>query len=390
MDSFRFFQTPSLALILASLMLLPVAAQERPASSPSVVVAPPPSASDFKLKIPRGVMPKAGKYRKLLARNDEGVHQVVRLLTRVEDQLVVIRPTGELSVVSKSDVQPTDKRFGKVTKSDLKSTLDKTGLKGFKVAAAKPYLFVYACSEAYYMHTRSILESMYPGVLQQLRDWGLKAPDPELPLLVVIMPDRKSFDKLKEMPEEVLAYYSGMSNQVVLYEDQRFADAAPELALKQAAYTIAHEGVHQLLANTNIQQRLSDWPMWISEGLPEYFCPLSVSSRLVKKGSSELPVRTLKWTKAGKVNDLRMFALLGRTGSNVIRTAVMADDLSADGYAVSWGLVHYLERFEEDNFKAYLADVAKIPPLNAYTQSSDAHRKLFVKHFGSDFELLET
>jgi hypothetical protein len=375
-----------MAILLATSNAL---AQDEESPSSGVEVAPPPSGRDFKLKVPKGVTPKHGKYRKLMTRNDDGQQQVVRLLSRVEDQLVVIRPTGELSVVNRSDVQPTDKSFGKVTKKDLQATLAKTGLKGFKVVAAKPYLFIYGCSEAYYMHTRSILETMYPGVLQQLRDWGLKAPDPEIPLMVVIMPSRQSFDKLKKMPGEVLAYYSGLSNQVVLYEDQRFADAAPELALKQAAYTIAHEGVHQLLANTNIQQRLSDWPMWISEGLPEYFCPLSISSKVVKTGSAELPERTLKWTKAGKVNDLRMFSLLGRTGNNVIRTAVMADDLTADGYAISWGLVHYLVRFQSENFKNYLMEVSQIPPLNAYSDDPNAYKRLFKKHFGEDFAELE-
>lgn len=363
----------------------------RPAFCSAQSVAPPPSGRDFKLRIPDGSTPKHGKYRKLLARNADGEQQVVRLLCRVDNQLVVIRPTGKLTVVDRSDVQPTDGVFGKISKKDVDATLEKSGLKDFKVVAAKPYVYMYGCSEAYYAQTRSILETMYPGVLKQLRDWGLKAPDPELPLMVVMMPDRASFDALQKMPPQVSAYYSGLSNQIVLYEDQKFSDAAPELALKQAAYTIAHEGVHQLLANTNIQQRLSDWPMWISEGLPEYFCPLSVNSRIVKKAGSELPERTLKWTRAGKVNDLRMRSLLSRKGDggDVVRAAVVADALDADGYAISWGLVHYFVSFEKENFLKYLAEVRKIPPLNSHTDEPNAQKELFVKHFGDDFEALE-
>ena len=112
------------------------------------------------------------------------------------------------------------------------------------------------------------------------------------------------------MPPEVLAYYSMLTNQIVMYEDKQLGDAVPELAAKQACYTIAHEGVHQLLTNIGVQKRLAHWPAWICEGLPEYYCPLKVNSTLVHSTNSDLPVRTLKWTKAGMVNDIRMWSLL--------------------------------------------------------------------------------
>ena len=95
-----------------------------------------------------------------------------------------------------------------------------------------------------------------------------------------------------------------------MYEDQELWEAAPEYAAKKASYVIAHEGVHQLLANSGIQSRLSNWSPWIREGLAEYYCPLKVNSSLIRKANSELPTRTMKWTKAGMVNDLRMYSLL--------------------------------------------------------------------------------
>ena len=193
------------------------------------------------------------------------------------------------------------------------------------------------------------------------------------------------------MPKDVAAYYDVMTNRVVMYEDQELWDAAPELAAKQAGYVIAHEGVHQLLANSGIQRRLSNWSPWISEGIAEYYCPLKVNSSLIHKANSDLPTRTMKWSKAGMVNDLRMHSLLKMNASgSLIKKLVEAEDIDSNGYALAWGLVHYLANKKAEAFRAYLADVSKYEPLDEATEAvagkADA---LFVKHFGSDFEALE-
>src|SRR5436309_1049105 len=70
----------------------------------------------------------------------------------------------------------------------------------------------------------------------------------------------------------------------------------PDLALGQAISTIAHEGVHQILHNIGVQRRMSVWPMWLSEGLAEFFAPTTVDGKL-------------RWKGPGQVNDLRMFEL---------------------------------------------------------------------------------
>ena len=185
---------------------------------------------------------------------------------------------------------------------------------------------------------------MLPGVVGSLKSWGMTVHRPEAPLVVVIVSSRAAYDAIHPMPKEVIAYYNANSNQIVMYEDQELWDAAPEFAAKQAGYVIAHEGVHQLLANIGIQQRLSGWPPWICEGIAEYYCPLKVNSSIVRKGNSELPARTMKWTKAGMVNDLRMWSLLKMPAGSgkPLESLVQASEIDADGYALAWGLVHYL------------------------------------------------
>ncbi len=345
--------------------------------------AAPANQRQTGLRVPTGMTPSLGHNQVLEIRTAKGDSTAVLYADFGPKKLVVL-PTGELEMLESSRVRDTDQPLGRPSKNDMRDALHAAGFGDFQVELAKPYVFVYSCSDAFFLQTRSILTSMYPGVVRQLMDWGLQLRPPTFPLVVVIMPSRQAFDDYQRMPREVVAYYSQLSNHIILYEDLELSDAAPEYALKEAAYTIAHEGVHQLLANTGVQARLSQWPMWISEGLPEFFCPLRVNSRLVRQNGSEMPERTLKWSKAGDVNDLRMRSLLKmKSDGKLVASAVNTEDLDADGYAVAWGLVHYLANKEADAFKAYLADVSQSKPFEKEP------RALFKKHFGDDYTGLE-
>jgi hypothetical protein len=365
-----------------------------PDAVPEAVAKPAamPAARDPGIEIPEGVVPQATNGEPLLVPTALGASQVVRSYCELGDHRLVMLPTGELTVVKRSDTQATDQPFKLTSRAVMDKALDEAGFKDYKRVGAKPYYFVYACSEAFYLHTRSILESMLPGVLATLREWGLEAPDPALPLVVIIMPGRAEFDAFKKLPDGVVAYYNILSNHVVLYEDQKMWDAAPEFAAKQAAYTIAHESLHQLLANTSLHRRLAEWPMWIAEGVPEYFCPLRFQSSLVRKGTAQLPVRTIKWARPGMVNDLRMYSLLQMTAGSgdLIKNLVQSNSIDADGYAVAWGLVHYLANERPEEFQAYLKDVSKLKPLDPSNRRLAGRTDpLFVKHFGDDFAALE-
>lgn len=322
-----------------------------------------------------------------------GEAMVTKVMCELGEKRLVKLPSGELSVVTRRHTRPCDRPFRSMTREAIARSMEQEGFGRFKFAPSGYYLFAYDCSEGFYRHTRSILRTLLPGVVRELRDWGLEPARPETPLVVVIFPSRAAFDAYEKMPASVAAYYNGLDNRIILYEDQRLWNAAPEYALRQAAYTIAHEGVHQILANTGIQQRLSGWPQWISEGLPEYFCPLTVSSRVVKQNGDELPERTLEWQRAGMVNDLRMYDLLrtrARDG-RLVRAAIGAKELTSYGYAVSWGLVHYLSNRRSDAFAAYLKDLGEARPLQPAVESfAGGPDPLFVKHFGDDYAGIES
>ncbi len=384
---------PSLAVVLAGFMASAVLGQSDSSSAgqDSTPIVPAQGVGKLDLEKLGSVEPSAPRASTAYVRGDGGA-LVAKVLAELDGDRLVKIPTGQLEVVSREDTRPTDQPFKSATRQQVIDRLKADRFGDFTFVPAGYYVFAYKGSEAFYLHTRSILETLLPGVVAQLREWGLSPTRPETPLVVIIMPNRQAFDALQPMPRGVAAYYSGLENYVVLYEDTRLWQSAPEYAFKEAAYTVAHEGIHQILANTGIQQRLSMWPQWISEGLPEYFCPLKVNSRLIKTNNEQLPERTLRWQRAGMVNDIRMYHLLqtaGRSGE-LIERSISAKQLTAYGYAVSWGLVHYLSTKKPKDFAAYLKDIGESQPLRPVVARD--HRgpdPYFVKHFGDNYAVIE-
>ena len=126
--------------------------------------------------------------------------------------------------------------------------------------------------------------------------------------------------------------------------------------------------------------------------MAEYYCPLKVNSSVVRKGNSQLPERTMKWTKAGMVNDLRMHSLLkmNAASGNLIMKLVEAENIDGNGYAARLGTGALFGEQKARRVCAYMADISKYEPLDTATEPVPGKPDpLFVKHFGSDYEALE-
>lgn len=224
---------------------------------------------------------------------------------------------------------------------------------------------------------------MYPAIVAYFKRLKFPIHDPQVPLVAVLFRTEEEFRRFDDVPPGVAAYYDVISNRIVTYEQSKLVEVAPDLALKQAIGTIAHEGIHQILNNIGVQQRLSRWPVWLAEGLSEYFAPTSVDQRL-------------RWKGVGTPNDLRMFELdrfLKQGSTNrgeMVEQTVTAARLSSAGYASAWGLVHYLASRQKEKFQGYLREVARLGPLEPREERRAAEqKKLFVEFFGSDFGALE-
>lgn len=353
-------------------------------NAPAVLRADP---ADLGLRIPVGeTKPGAGRNVQIKTDDDELV--VAKVHCEIADHYIVIQPDGRIGVVPVSDATITDRPFVGVPVKELTAKLTQK-FPGFKVQATKHFIYVYNTSPLFYQGTSRILESLYPGLFNYCKTRKLPVADPPYPLVVVMFRTRKQWEDYMHgrfAGSQVAAFYDGASNRVLMYEQSEIGEEAPEYALKQIISTVAHEGVHQILHNIGVQQRLSRWPMWISEGVPEYFAPTSVD-------------KSLRWKGAGQVNDLQMKSIADMikqgpaarqngTAKTTVEAIVAADRLDADGYAWAWALTHFLGEKKRDAFTKYLAEVSLTGPLE--TPKTEERVRLFIKHFGADFSKLDT
>ena len=368
---------PHLAARTALVCLLPAWMLAGTSTSLAQQIAPQADPQDFGLSVPDAPH-KPGADRLALVKSPANELVVGKILVEVGDHFVVVLPNGRLASVPQQEATVTDRKFKPATMAEMAKELTAEKFQGFKTRMTKRYLYVYNTSEPFFKATSRIVETMYPALFAYCRRQKLPVHDPETPLVMIMFRSEEEFAKYREMPEGVAAYYNGVSNHVVMYEQSKLLEIAPDLAFKQAISTIAHEGVHQILHNIGVQQRLSSWPMWISEGLPEYFAPTSMD-----KG--------VRWKGVGLPNDLRMKELetyLKEGGATALaRPTSEAKSLTSTGYASAWALTHTLAERRKDKFYAYLGDVSRLGPLDERSAQDDA--ALFAKHFGADMSEID-
>ena len=343
----------------------------------------------FGLDLPPGPV-KPGGGQTISTMDADGALVVARLHVQVGEGAIVMLPDGQLVVRKPGEYSLTDRKFEPVGRETLAKRLATTEFKNFKVKQTRHYLYVYNSSEAYWTGTKNILETMLPGVMSHAKTQGIEVREPEIPLVVVMFASQAEFQKFRRMPSGVTAYYHPVSNRVFLYEPKELGEQNRELALSQAISTVAHEGAHQILQNIGVQQRLSCWPTWLSEGMAEYFAPTSFG-------------KNLTWKGAGRINDLRMYELDRylkdltdeAADGSMIEQTVAAARLSSAGYASAWALTHFLAKNHKSEFARYVREISKLGPLEGFTPANGGTVVLdslepFRRHFGEDLAVLET
>jgi hypothetical protein len=342
-------------------------------------VTPLPNPQDLGLVLPAGAVARVTDQLPVLLRNERKPQQQLVAQTYVEigDRYVVKLPAGELRSVLKAETTVTERPFRAATKEEMEAELLEQ-FKGFRAFSTEHYLCIHNTSDGFCERKARILEAIHPLLILFCEQQGLSPAPQSTPLVVVMFKTRDEFQEFRRMPEQALAYYNSVSNRIYLYEHSKLEDVAPLIAIMQSTSTIAHEGVHQILHNIGVQKRLASWPMWISEGLPEYFSGASLSST----------------SQAGVAapNQLRMHDLFQHLASrpasgdgSLVREVVSAQSLSSTQYAVAWALTHYLATQRTKDFSEYLQRLSRIPPL-AVTDHSVTQ---FATHFGNDFAEIE-
>src|SRR6185436_1690811 len=124
----------------------------------------------------------------------------------------------------------------------LASRMTAAQFKGFKTKQTKYFLYLYSTSETFYAGTSRILETMFPGLMAICKRQNLELHEPEVPLVVIMFRTKDEFNAFHKMPDGVVAYYSPITNYVVMYEQSKLSERMPEIAAKSAISTVAHEG----------------------------------------------------------------------------------------------------------------------------------------------------
>ncbi|EMI55955.1 DUF1570 domain-containing protein [Rhodopirellula sallentina] len=324
---------------------------------------------------------------RVLVRDADGATVVGRLHVGIGSTNVVLMPDGSLKSYPAEQTQPTEKPFQPLTMDELEAKLlADPKLAGFESIRSRRFLYLYNSSELFIRSSRNILESMYPAVRRYFERSGIDVHEPELPLVVIAFSTDEEFQEYRRMPYGVVAYYDSETNASLIYERSALSTHAPEIAVKNAISTIAHEGAHQILHNIGVQQRLSRWPLWLSEGLAEFYAPTSV-----QKG--------IRWSGLGSANQLRMMEISNdwekrkpNASGNTVRRITASDDLDSLDYAYAWGLIHTLSRRHQKELFACVLDCSKRRPLEgiaALSDGFDSPSEVFTKHFGDDYASVE-
>ena len=355
-----------------------------PSATPPSIVGP----QAFGLAIPTGPVVK-GDGQRVMTRNSAGRPVVSEVYARVGEHLVLLMPDGELVARVSDRVAPTDRKFSPEEKGKLAEQLTASSFLGFRTKTTRHYVYVYNTSDRFALVASRILESMIRGMMAHAKSQRIEVHPPRVPLVMIMFRTEQEFHEYRRMPEGVLAYYHPLSNWVVLHEESPLANIQPRLAIQQTVSTIAHEGAHQILHNIGVQARLSAWPMWLNEGLAEYYAPTSFGKKL-------------RWMGAGKVNDLRMFELEQYLKSRdsrlpntqLIQETVQAGRLTSAGYASAWSLTHFLATTRRADFNKYVKKASELGPFEtlggiAATGNVPENLDSFSDHFGADLEELE-
>ena len=373
----------------------------RPATSPAGSIASSLPVRDRSLAFrPRGsttILPTTapvaiGEPGRLMIRDAGGRPVVAAIHGRDGDRVAALLPDG--SIGWPDGLVETDRPFATATMAEVERGL-LSEFPGFTSLRKAHYVVVFGGSDRFAQASLTTLESLYSNLLGQLAGCGLPVHEAEFPLVAVIFRTEGEFRRHRKVPADVQAYYEVMANRIYFYETSDRDRDAPEVAALRKPQTVAHEGTHQILANIGLHPRLSNWPLWLVEGLAE-FCASPVMNR---NGSPS-------WKGIGNVNLLHMAtirdlddplssreigpvapALRRVAGQPLAEYLVTRSELSPTDYALAWALTHHLATKRPDEFLAYLKTLSQLPPLARRTPED--HLRDFKAAFGDNLVKLD-
>jgi len=195
-----------------------------------------------------------------------------------------------------------------------------------------------------------------------LQRWGK-------PIGVKIFRTRDGFERYQReqgggVSESAVGYYSLKNKELVLYE---YEDDPNE-----TLDTLFHEGTH-LFVHLALGDRFANLPIWLSEGIAEYFGP----SRLDRK-RRDLDYGHPQYAR------LRHAQLLIRRPLSLKADLIAHTDYGSFGgarYALAWALVHMLIEKKKEGSESYAYRKRFVSYFDAVSRGADSV-PAFEEHFG--------
>ena len=276
---------------------------------------------------------------------------------------------------------------------------------GFDIHATSHYLICYNTSRDYATWCGTLFERLHKAFTNFWTRRGMKLHDGEFPLVAVVFNSRESYARYSEpelgkTADSIIGYYSLRSNRMTMYDltgveslrtaGQRIGSLAQiNLMLSQPqaellVATIIHEATHQIAFNSGLQTRYADIPMWVSEGIAEYFETPDLSS-------------TKGWRTIGGVNEPRLERFrqyLGQRPATSLKSLICDDRRvrdtrqALDAYAEAWALTYYLINRHPKQYAAYLQMLSEKKQL--IWDDPETRLKDFQAAFGENLGRLDT
>ena len=319
-----------------------------------------------------------------LSRDGKKVSVTGRVVTEAEDGgLLVLARDGVLWRIDPKDVIAHTKDaapFTLFSDEELGRKLLAELPRGFEIHRTSHYLICYNTSRGYAQWCGSLFERLYLAFTNFWSRKGFTLTEPDYPLVAIVFADRRSYvshaqAEVGDAAGSIIGYFNLETNRITMYDltgseaSGRPAERGGSLAqinrilaqphAERTVATIVHEATHQIAYNCGLHARLSDCPLWFSEGIAIYFeTPDLASAR--------------GWRSVGAVNQARLaqFAdYLRRRPADSLST-LLSDDRrfrdtkqALDAYAEAWALTYYLLRQQPKQYMAYLTLLAGKKPL---------------------------
>jgi hypothetical protein len=292
-----------------------------------------------------------------------------------------------------------DEPFAPFTRDEMAKRLLAELPKNFEALQIKHYLICYDTSRTYAQWAGSLFERLYMAFTNYWSHKGFELAEPEFPLVAIIFADKQAYLKfsrpdLGEAGESIIGYFSLTTNRMTMYDLTGAASAGrPSVSVStgaqinqilaqpdalQTVSTIVHEATHQIAFNCGLHTRLSDCPVWFSEGIAMFFETPDLNS---PKGG---------WSGIGVVNRVRLEqfqSYLSRRPADSLQTLITADKRlqevkqTLDAYSEAWALTYFLIKQHPKEYIAYLRMLSQKKPL--LRDSPETRLNEFQQAFGN-------